>query len=386
MKKLLTTTAILLMYFFVRAQQERVSVFTSGLEGYKTFRIPAVIKVGNDELLAFCEGRVHGSGDFGNVDIVMKRSSDNGKTWSSLQVIVDNDSLQAGNCAPVVDMTDAAYPGGRIFLFYNTGNKDEGEIRKGKGLREVWYKTSTDNGITWSSAVNITIQVHKPKQPHINPAYGFTEDWRSFANTPGHAIQLTGGSYKGRIYVAANHSAGNPKPDFTDYIANAFYSDDHGKAFHISDNVNIPGSNENMAAELTGNNLMLNIRNQRGNIKQRIVALSSNGGKTWDTAYFDKNLPDPVCQGSILTLGRKNGKAVIAVCNNADTSRRDKLTLRISDDEGKTWKKNILITPANTSISDNTAYSDLVKLSNSTIGVMYEAEDYKKIVFYVTGF
>ena len=150
--------------------QQKIPVFISGTEGYKSFRIPAIIKTPNNDLLAFCEGRVNGSGDFGNVDIVMKRSSDNGKTWSALKIIVDNDSLQAGNCAPVVDMTDSNYPNGRIFLFYNTGNKIEGEVRKGNGLREVWYKTSTDNGITWSDAVNITTQVHKPNQSQINPA------------------------------------------------------------------------------------------------------------------------------------------------------------------------------------------------------------------------
>jgi sialidase-1 len=95
-------------------------------------------------LLAFCEGRVHGSGDFGDINIVMKRSSDSRKTWSTLQTVVGADSLQAGNPAATVDLTDPAYPQGRIFLFYNMGNNQENEVRKGKGLREVWYKTSTD--------------------------------------------------------------------------------------------------------------------------------------------------------------------------------------------------------------------------------------------------
>jgi sialidase-1 len=98
-----------------------------------------------------------------------------------------------------VDLTDPEYPKGRIFLFYNTGNNHEGEVRKGNGYREVWYKTSVDGGNTWSDEVNITTQVHRPYQPQINPAYNFKEDWRSYANTPGHAMQFESGKYKGRI-------------------------------------------------------------------------------------------------------------------------------------------------------------------------------------------
>ena len=74
-------------------------VFQSGTDGYVSYRIPAIIKSTNGTLLAFCEGRVRHAGDFGNIDIVMKESRDKGKTWSPLRVIVDADSLQAGNPA-----------------------------------------------------------------------------------------------------------------------------------------------------------------------------------------------------------------------------------------------------------------------------------------------
>src|SRR5665213_2669238 len=127
------------------AQSNPISVFVSGTEGYKSFRIPAIVKVKNGDLLAFCEGRVNGGGDFGNIKIVLKRSIDNGKTWSDLQIVASNDSLQAGNPAPVVDLTDLRFRQGRIFLFYNNGNGHEMELRKGKGYRDVFYKTSNDN-------------------------------------------------------------------------------------------------------------------------------------------------------------------------------------------------------------------------------------------------
>ncbi len=362
--------------------QEKVPVFVSGTEGHKSYRIPAIIDLPNGDLLAFCEGRVNGAGDFGDINIVMKRSSDKGKTWMALQTIVDVDSLQAGNPAPVVDLTDPAYPKGRIFLFYNTGNNHEGEVRKGKGLREAWYKTSTDNGRTWSAAVNITTQVHRPKQPQVNAAYNFAEDWRAYANTPGHAMQFQSGKYQGRIFVAANHSAGDPQKQAMDYKAHGYYTDDHGKTFHLSAPVNMPGSNESMAAELSGGRLMMNSRNQKGDVRARIVSLSSDGGATWDTTYFDETLIDPVNQGSILTVGSKKGKNIIAFCNAADAGRRDNLTLRISYDDGKTWSKSFVIDKsAKGSKGDHTAYSDLVRAGKNKIGVLYEKDGYRQIIF-----
>ena len=367
------------------AQQSAVPVFTSGTEGYKSFRIPAIIRLTNGTLLAFAEGRVNGSGDFGDINIVLKSSSDNGKNWSAIVTVVNYDSLQAGNPAPVVDLTDPYYPAGRIFLFYNTGNNHEGEIRKGKGFREVWYKTSTDGGFTWSGAVNITTQVHRPYQPLVNPLYNYKDDWRSYANTPGHAMQFASGKFKGRILVAANHSEGEPLAHFRDYFAHTFFTDDHGKTFKLGETIKFPGSNEATAAELSGDGLILNARNQKGDIKARVVAISKNGGETWDSIFYDKNLPDPVCEGSILTIGTKKGKNILAFCNAADTLYRNNLTLRISFGDGYTWPVSIPVdkSPSSKKGEDYTAYSDIVKISKNEIGVLYEKANYAEIVFKV---
>lgn len=381
MKKRSITLLLLFNSLFCFCQ-DKIPVFVSGTEGHKSYRIPAIIALPNKDLLAFCEGRVNGAGDFGDINIVLKRSSDGGKTWTALQTVVDADSLQAGNPAPVVDLTDLAYPNGRIFLFYNTGNNHEGEVRKGNGLREAWFITSIDNGRTWSEPTNITTQVHRPKQPKLNPAYHFSEDWRGYANTPGHAMQFGNGKYKGRIFIAANHSAGDPQKGFTDYAAHGYYTDDHGKSFYISATVAMPGGNESTAAELSGGRLMMNSRNQKGDVRARIVSISNDGGATWDKTYFDSVLIDPVNEGSLLTVGKKSGKAIIAFCNAADTKRRDNLTLRISYDDGKTWKQSFVIDKSpDATKGDYTAYSDLVKLDKETIGVLYEKDGYQQIVF-----
>jgi sialidase-1 len=386
MKKIIVLNLFLLSSFnFCFSQSEQVPVFISGTDGYKSFRIPAIIRASNNDLLAFCEGRVNSSGDFGDIDIVMKRSSDNGKTWSDLSKVVNYDMFQAGNPAPVVDHTDPAFPNGRIFLFYNTGNNHEGEVRKGNGVREVWYKTSNDNGVTWSDAVNITMQAHRPDYPKVNAAYNFKEDWRSYANTPGHALQITQGTYRGRIFISANHSSGAPLSNFMDYHAHAYYTDDHGVTFKLSENIEVPGSNESTAAEISNNRVLFNARNQSGTNKFRLVAIGINGGSHWDTTYFDKQLPDPVCEGSILNIGIKNKKHILAFSNAADTKNRNNLMLRISYDEGNTWQKSFTIDNTNDPklIKNNAAYSDLVLVSKNKIGVLYEKDNYSKIVFVI---
>lgn len=384
LRRTLQLLVILFIFFlpFVSNAQTDVQVFVSGNEGHKSYRIPAIVSTLDGKLLAFAEGRVNHAGDYGDVNIVLKTSTDKGYTWSPIKTLVDYDKLQAGNPAPVIDLTDPAFPQGRIFLFYNTGNNHEGEVRKGNGLREVWYITSTDGGVNWSEPVNITMQAHRPKQPQVNNAYNFSEDWRSYANTPGHAMQFTSGKYKGRIYVAANHSAGNPLPAFKDYRAHGFYSDDHGKTFHLSENVDLEGGNENMAAEISKGRLMLNLRNQQGHVRARYIATSSDGGQTWKDQHFDKRLPDPVCQGSLLAIGKSRGRHILAFSNAADTLQRNNLTLRISKNNGKTWRKNILVY-SKPGKGDHAAYSDIVKIDDRRIGIFYEQDGYSKMIFTV---
>lgn len=157
---------------------------------------------------------------------------------------------------------------------------------------------------------------------------------------------------------------------------------DHGKNFRLSKSLNLPGSNEAMAAELPDGKIIINARNQKGEPRSSIVSLSSTGGESWNTTYYDSNLIDPVCQGSILSLRLKANKTALAVCNNADLRNRDRLTLRISFDQGQSWKKYYLIGQAPSGYKgDFTAYSDLVQIDKMTIGVLYEFDDYKQILF-----
>ncbi|MHA7130155.1 sialidase family protein [Algoriphagus namhaensis] len=373
---------IVLFFLSLESKAQETLVFEGGKEGHAIYRIPAIISLPNGELLAFAEGRVNGTDDFGDINLVLKRSRDQGKSWSDLETLVDYDNLQAGNPAPVLDLHDPQYPDGVIFLFYNTGNNHEYDVRLNKGVREVWMLRSFDLGKTWEEPVNITAQVHKPNNPEFNPNYTNPADWRHYANTPGHAFQFQKGKYQGRIYVAANHSSGDPQADWSDYQAHGFYTDDHGKTFKISESINIPGSNESIATELPNDRMMMSIRNQRGDIRQRILAFSEDGGATWSEQYFEPQLPDPVCQASILSFPGPSGKVILAHSNNVNDRQRNDLTVKFSEDLGKSWGQSILIDRKD--ISGNTAwtaYSDLVWLGANQFGILYERDDYREIVF-----
>lgn len=379
MRKLFLTFCAWACVTFIHAQE--TTVFKSGEDGYASYRIPAIIQNKSGELIVFCEGRVDHAGDYGNVDIVYKISKNGGKTWGPLKVAADYDKLQAGNAAPVVDLLDPQYPNGRIFLFYNTGNDHEGEVRKGKGLRELWYITSVDGAVSWSEPVNITTQAHRPKQPGIHPDYNFKEDWRTYANTPGHAFQFIAGPNKGRIYIAANHNAGDPQPGNKDWNAHAYYSDDHGKTFKLSENVPYPGTNESMAAQTGENSVYMSSRNQQLTPRQRVISVSHDGGQTWASSAPDPQLPDPVNQASVLSW--KKGKSfVLAHLNAAHEKNRDHLTLRLSKDGGKTWYFNELITKAPEGYKGAwSAYSDMVLVKKKSLGIIYEKDNYREIVF-----
>lgn len=353
---------------------DETTVFRNGEDGYTCYRIPAVVKAPSGELLAFAEGRKTDCGDYGDVDIVLRTSRDNGQTWSPLRVVVDFGQAQAGNPAPVFDQTDSRFRNGRLFLLYNTGTASEKEVRNGKAIREVWYKTSSDGGQTWSEPVNITTSVNRPNKPDVNPTYTFSEDWRSYANTPGHALQIQNGRYKGRLFVAANHSEGAPQPQFRDYRAHGFYSDDHGKTWKLSATVTYPGGNESTAAETSTGSLLMNSRNQSGDVKNRLLVTSTNAGETWSQVTVANDLPDPVCEGSMINY-RKGGQNVLIFANPNSQTKREKLTVRISQNDGKSWSAGREI------YAGSAAYSDLVVQQDGQIGVLYERDNYTTIIY-----
>ncbi|MFF4042783.1 exo-alpha-sialidase [Streptomyces sp. NPDC001816] len=333
--------------------------FRAGQEGYASFRIPAVVATHKGTLLAFCEGRVDSAADHGHIDIVLKRSTDGGRTWGPLRVAASNGKNLAGNPAPVVLDT------GRILLVHvrAAAAATEAAILRGQisdaDGRRVWVQHSDDDGATWSRAKEITAQVKKP-------------GWRWYATTPGHALQLR----SGRVLVPGNHTL---PPIGTDTGAEARYnsghcllSDDRGETWYLGYlDENTDGYinvNETTAAELPDGRVYFNTRNDSPSPGNRADAHSRDGGRTLVKPFRPQaGLTTPVCEASVLQLRDPD---LLLFSAPADPAARALMTLRASGDGGTTWRKALSVDglPA--------AYSDLVRVDRGTVGLLYETGDF----------
>lgn len=343
---------------------QETKVFWAGLNGYVSFRIPAIITLSNGDILTCAEGRKNSLSDDGDINIVMRKSSDGGKNWSSPQVVADNGTHTAGNPVLVEDKMDSNYPQGRVFLFYCISDQTESNITNGIGIRQIFYKTSVDHGNTWSAPTEITRFVHKP----ITMGYNKSNAWYWFATGPGHAIQMQH-QYQGRIVIPENHSLSNGH-----YYSSAFFSDDHGATWQYGDTLAVY-SNECQIAELDNGSLIINSRNYPYG-QYRICGISDDGGKSWGYSYNDSDLVEPPggCEGSIISFNYK-GKSRLLFSNPSNSSTRANLSVKVSYDEGETWKFSKTIT------NGASAYSDLAILPDSTLGIVFEKDNYQSISF-----
>lgn len=342
--------------------------FTSGEEGYDTFRIPAAITTPAGTLLAFAEGRVGGSSDTGNIDVVVRRSEDGGATWGPLIVVAAGEGDTRGNPAPVIDQAS-----GRVVLLTcsNGGDVTEGEIMRGEVTaaqgRRVFVQTSDDDGETFSALREITADVKR-------------DDWRWYATGPGHAVALAHGAHAGRLVVPANHSAAPPEGSSDTgeedkyYGGHCVYSDDGGETWHIGftdgsydGEVN---ANESAATELPDGRLYLNCRDQNGTAAgNRMDAYSADGGETLEAPYASQETLDdvPVVQGSVLQVSASGGaEAPLLFSGPSNPGAREAMAVWRSDDAGGTFREVATLSekPA--------AYSDLVQLDDDTVAVLYE--------------
>ena len=322
-------------------------IFEGGNEGYKCFRIPAVVTTKKGALLAFAEGRKNGCSDTGSIDLVMKRSTDGGKTWGKLEVLWHDEGNTCGNPSPVVDRTT-----GDIFLLstWNLGEDHESEIiaQKSKDTRRVFVIKSENEGKSWSAPKEITSDVKLP-------------NWTWYATGPGSGIQILGGKYKDRLVIASDHIEAVTKK----YYSHTIYSDDHGSTWKLGGSTPLDQVNECEVVELSNHSLMLNMRNYDRNMSSRQLAYSDDGGESWKDMQHHESLIEPICQASTLRFDFK-GQLYVLFANPANAKNRVNMTLRLSRDDGKTWpvEKQIFQGPS--------AYSDLTFIDRKNIGILYE--------------
>jgi sialidase-1 len=322
---------------------EQTTLFRAGEGDYHTYRIPAAVVTTQGTLLAFCDGRRDNPDDAGDIDLLVRRSTDGGRSWSPAQVGATDRPHTVGNPCPVVDRETGTI---WLLLTHNLGHDTEAQIlaQTSEGTRTVWVTHSTDDGRTWAPRVEITAAVKAP-------------DWTWYATGPGVGIQLR----SGRLVVPCNHGVAVTGA----WRSHVIYSDDHGATWQLG-GVLEERTNECQVVELADGRLLLNMRSYHGE-HCRAIATSADGGHTWSAVSFDRALVEPVCQASLLRLSeeRTGGRNRLLFANPASTER-ERMTVRLSYDEGQTWPVAGLLH------AGPSAYSCLAVLRDGTLACLYE--------------
>lgn len=326
---------------------EQRTLFRMGEGGYYGYRIPSVVVTKKGTVLAFLEGRKKSLEDVGNNDLLMIRSFDSGKTWTPPQLIADHGEDAIMNPCALVDGKT-----GTIWLMLTgvRGDTNAKALAEGTRWHTVWITRSTDDGASWSKLREITGEIR-----------GKHADMTFYAAGPGNGIQLR----SGRLVFPNYFRWKGPKRES---FANVIYSDDHGKSW-VHGNPAGALTNEAQVVELADGSLLYNMRSYHGK-NRRAVARSRDGGQSWTEPELDETLVEPVCQASFLRLTRagRRSKNRLLFSNPAST-KREKLTVRMSYDEGRTWPvgKALYAGPS--------GYSSLVVLRDGMIGCFYENGD-----------
>ena len=308
-------------------------------EGYAEYRIPGIICTGKNTLLAYCEGRCGGT-DWGKIEIIVWRSEDpkgGERTWSEYSVLVPSSNDDTVNNANMIADGDTIH-----FIYHINYHK-------------AYYMRSDDDGHTWTQPEEIT---------YAFDAFRDKQIWGVCASGPSHGTKLSTGRLIQPIWIAYDEN--DPEHGHSPSKTGCIYSDDHGKTWKagglITDECILSGG-ETVCAELSNGDVMLNIRNCSG---YRGVAVSHDGGETFDPAYQDTNLIDPMCSAGMTIY---NGKIYLSNCEHepGEEDVRCNLCLKASEDDGKTWTKVC-------QIEQRAGYSDIITDKDGKMYCFYECE------------
>lgn len=325
----------------------QADVFVAGTEGFHTFRIPAILATPKGSLLAFAEGRRNSASDTGDIDLVLRRSTDGGQTWGELKIICDDGPNTIGNPCPVVDRETGIV---WLLLTGNLGKENEAAISQGasKQGRRVYVSKSEDDGVTWSPRIDVTASTKAP-------------NWTWYATGPGNGIQLQGG----RLIIPCDHNVLGSNMRRSHVI----YSDDHGATW-VRGGVVGDQTNECQVVALGPETLLINMRSYAGK-NRRAVSTSSDKGITWSPIQLHPELVEPVCQASLISIADPSAGNQILLFSNPASTKRENLTVRLSHDDGASWPFARTLEPG------PAAYSSLVALPSGEIGCLYERGDKK---------
>ncbi len=324
----------------------RITVFEGETGGYKGYRIPALVMTTKGTLLAFCAARKE-LGDWSDIDIALRRSTDGGRTWSAMRIVADRGGMTVDNPVPIVDRQTGAIH----FLFQ-------------VNYAQLYYMRSTDDGLTFSAPVDITEAAHEFRRGRAPDKSATKYGWSVVAPGPGHGIQLAGGRLLSTIWLSSSY---RHRPSATATI----YSDDHGETWKcgalLPDDPANPLLNpsEHVALELADGRVMTNMRSE-GAEHRRAVSYSPDGISNWTVPQLHPDLFESICMASLIRLSAPpKSKNRVVLANPVSLPRND-LRVRLSYDEGNTWPYSQLL------LAGPAGYSDMAAGPDGSVYILYE--------------
>jgi sialidase-1 len=336
-------------------------LYTAGHAGYRTYRIPAIAVAPGGVLLTAVAGRYDSASDWANVDLMLRRSTDGGKSWEDQQVLVNDGENTVDNPTFIVDAAQ-----GETHLMYQIN------------YARAYLKTSHDDGVTWSPPKEITSVFEE-----FRSRDGY--DWKVLAMGPGHGIRLASGRLAVPVWLATDRSH---RPS----ISATIYSDDRGKTWKAGETIvstteETPNPSEHELVEHADGRVMANIRTESKR-HRRVIAFSHDGATGWTKPEFADALYEPICMASTARLPvagnveaqARGAKATTLLFSNPNSGpgagptgkqgsrERRNLTVRLSDDSGRTWPTSRVIA------AGPSGYSDMAVAPDGTIYLLYEAD------------
>ncbi|OFY07342.1 MAG: hypothetical protein A2W94_11685 [Bacteroidetes bacterium GWE2_42_42] len=336
-------------------------------DGSEFYRIPAITTCPDGSLLTAYDKRWNNGEDLGvtatnSIDIVSRRSTDGGKTWSTPITIAGNHTTYCYTDPCFI--TD--YQTGVIFCLMasGTGTANRFSASTPTNPIKIYKIESHDNGLSWINGVDITNSIYGSLCSNAT-----RRAWFAGVVSPGSGIQMNNGRLAALLQTRTT-SATTPIHDFL------IYSDDHGATWTCGTNSAYAAGagNEAQLVQRADGTILASIRHTTN----RYMNTSSDNGITWGTVYSESEITEPGCNGDIARLttiagGSDKNRLVQSIPFHA--SIRTNISVMLSNDDGNNWPYRKVIYPDMGTTSIGSAYSTLCVLPDNTIGLVYELSD-----------